>query len=205
MSRSMRCGRAQDLLPEFLGQGLDKATRSMVREHLRDCSRCRKAGSEWLQARKALRAAAAAADVAAAVPEESWSAWREGILRAVATAPVPSPRRMPALPRWVSGAIAAAALLSGLTLGARVDGGLLARDPITAQPGQGQGTSLLRPLGQERWAPAPTANGLEWRRRWATHGLRSRLALRTLEDEFLPTPVRVEGNGNKPGAAGDGR
>ena len=56
MSRSMRCGRAQDLLPEFLGQGLDKATRSMVREHLRDCSRCRKAGSEWLQARKALRA-----------------------------------------------------------------------------------------------------------------------------------------------------
>jgi len=204
VSPAMRCGRAQDLLPEFLGQGLDKATRSMVREHLRDCVQCRKVGSEWLQARKALRAAAVAADVAAAVPEESWSAWHADILRAVATAPVSTPRRMPALPRWVAGAVAAAALLSGLVLGARVDGGLLLRDPITAQPGQGQGTSLLRPLGQERWAPAPTANGLEWRRRWATHGLRGR-ALHTLEDEFLPNPVRVERDSKTPGTTGDGR
>ena len=150
-------------------------------------------------------AAAVAADVAAAVPEESWDAWHADILRAVATAPVSTPRRMPALPRWVAGAVAAAALLSGLALGARVDGGLLVRDPITAQPGQGQGTSLLRPLGQERWAPAPTANGLEWRRRWATHGLRGRLALHTLEDEFLPNPVRVERDSKTPGTTGDGR
>lgn len=189
MNSPMRCARAKDLLPEFVGQGLDKATRASLREHLRDCASCRKEGSEWLQARKALRSAVAAADAAIAVPEASWSAWREDILRAVATDAPRQQKRVFALPRYVSGLVAAAALVFGLSLGARGDAGLLVRDPITAHPGQGLGASLLRPLGQEGWAP--TASGLEWRRRWATRGLRGHLVLRTLEDEFQPLPSRA--------------
>ncbi len=199
----MRCSRAQDLLPEFVGQGLDKATRASLREHLRECASCRKAGSEWLQARKALRAAVAAADAATAIHDASWSAWREDILRAVATDAQRQPKRGLALPRYVSGLAAAAALVCGLLLGTRVEDGLLQRDPIFAQPGHGSGVSLLRPLGQEGWAP--TAGGLEWRRRWATRGLRGRLVLRTLEDEFLPLPSPSSQGARAPFVSGEGR
>lgn len=196
---SLRCIVVQAQLPEFLAQGLDKASRARVREHLRGCGACRNAGSQWLQSRKALRAAAAAADVEAGVTAADWANWQAGILAAVAAEPrSPVQEAGPKLPR-IGGPskagllVAAAALLLGALLGSFTDGGLLSRDPIVAAPSSSHPGAFLQPLGQERGfrgaMPARTAGGLEWRRAFASPGPNGRLALRTLEDEtLLPSP-----------------
>lgn len=197
----LRCIVVQAQLPEFLAQGLDKATRARVREHLRGCDACRNAGSQWLQSRKALRAAATARDLGAAVTTADWSQWQAGILAAVAAEPgSPAPfvaRRLPRIgaSAGIGAMVAAAALLVGALLGARADGGLLSRDPIVAAPSMSEAGAFLQPLGQERGVraamPARTAGGLEWRRAFAAPGQNGRLALRTLEDETMLSAPRA--------------
>jgi len=196
---SLRCLVVQAQLPEFLAQGLDKATRARVREHLRGCDACRNVGSHWLQSRKALRAAASAADVGAGVTAADWAQWQAGILAAVAAEPrTAAPvfeRRLPRIgaSTGIGAMVAAAALLVGALLGSFAEGGLLSRDPIVASPSTSHAGAFLQPLGRESGLraalPARTAGGLEWRRAFASPGQNGRLALRTLEDEtLLPIP-----------------
>lgn len=197
---SLRCLVVQAQLPEFLAQGLDKASRARVREHLRGCDACRNAGSQWLQSRKALRAAAAAADLEVGVTAADWAQWQAGILAAVAAEPQsPAPAAGPELPRIGAQSkagvlVPAAALLLGALLGSFADGGLLSRDPIVAAPSSTQVGAFLQPLGQERGfraaMPARTAGGLEWRRAFAAPGPNGQLALRTLEDETMLPALR---------------
>ncbi len=191
----LRCLLVQARLPEFLAQGLDRSQRVGIREHLRGCAACRRVGSEWLQARKALCQASAAVDARECVSEDEWAELHARILAAVASEPR-SPdrvvaRRLPrmAAPSTAGAVIAAAALLFGALLGARAEGGLLSRGAIVAMPSSGHAGAFLQPLGQERGLrasmPARTAGGLEWRRALASPAQGGRLTLRTLEDEIL--------------------
>lgn len=190
MSR-LSCQGVTERLPWFVGGDLDAGQQREVRRHLQACPSCRQQASSLLQAHRALLSVRGQTDWRGLPPP--FALMQQQVMDAVAAAGV-----APDEPACRRGAVAAAAALLfglGFWFGAADTArpGLLGRDALPFPAAAAASGPGLSPLGNERraaWrsakpeAGSPAPAGATPSR----SGLRGRLLLRTLEDEW-PLPA----------------
>jgi hypothetical protein len=195
--RRLGCQGVTERLPWFVGGDLDAGQQREVRRHLQACASCRQQASSLLQAHRALLSVRGQTDWRGLPPP--FALMQQQVMDAVATAGVAS--HEPASRRGFVAAAAALLFGLGFWFGAADTArtGLLGRDALPFPAAAAASGPGLSPLGNERRAawrsakpepgsPAPAGSPSPAGATPSRSGLRGRLLLRTLEDEW-PLPA----------------